>query len=358
MTGSGRAGNGAAHGWTVVTGGERLRVLCEPDWLVPVLDGVLDAGPAVVPDGGDAGPERPADLVVTVQAGRAPFVLPGRVPVTRGAWSDGSRVLVEDACSSGFDLLVDATDVVAGAGGEGQVRVLARYRPPVPTRALNLVLRNRFWLLARQTLVHYPVFWRAGLRGRVPLHASAFAPAATAAAGTPGGPAGTLLIGPGGIGKSTLLLAQTAAGARPASDNLCVWGDGTAYGVVEPVRVEGGTGRRSTHGRRERPLPGRVPQVSPERLVLLQRGPVPGRRPVEPQDAARALVAGTYSAGELRRYWGLAAVLALGTGAGPAHPPVAAVADRIAAALPCEQVCLDRPGDRLPEASDQWEGVS
>lgn len=343
-----------ARTWTVHTGGERVQVRCEPDWLVPALDGVLQGVPDGAPVGAAPGPEQPADLVVTVQAERAPFVLPHRWPVTRGAWTDGTRVLVQDACSSGFDLLVEADVAAEGTpgAGSGQVRVLARYRPPIATRALNLVLRERFRLLARQTLVHYPVFWRAGLRGRVPLHASAFVPAS-------GGPVGTLLIGPGGIGRSTLLMAEAAAGARPVSDNLCVWGDGTAYGVLEPVRVEGGAGRRTTHGRRERPLPGRVLQATPDRVVLLRRGPVPERRLLGPAEAARALVAGTYSAGELRRYWGLAAVLALGTGAGPAHPPVAAAAERITTALPCEQVCLgERPGARLPEASDQREGVS
>jgi hypothetical protein len=39
-------------------------------------------------------------------------------------------------------------------------------------------------------------------------------------------------------------------------------------------------------------------------------------------------------AGELRRYWGLAATLAAGTEIGPAHPPVADIAAAYAARLP------------------------
>ena len=45
-------------------------------------------------------------------------------------------------------------------------------------------------------------------------------------------------------------------------------------------------------------------------------------RPLSPDEAARALVAGTYMAGELRRFWPFAATLALATGIGPVHPDV------------------------------------
>jgi hypothetical protein len=56
------------------------------------------------------------------------------------------------------------------------------------------------------------------------------------------------------------------------------------------------------------------------------------------------MVASTYAAGELRRYWGFAAVLALGTGAGPPHPSVDTVAAGFANRLPCLSVTL--PGAR------------
>jgi len=55
-------------------------------------------------------------------------------------------------------------------------------------------------------------------------------------------------------------------------------------------------------------------------------------------EAARELVAGTYMAGELRRFWSFAATLALATGAGPAHPDVCGMAALLASRLPCFEV--------------------
>ena len=74
-------------------------------------------------------------------------------------------------------------------------------------------------------------------------------------------------------------------------------------------------------------------------IVLLRRT---GADPQESRCAAadvafRTLVAGTFMAGELRRYWGFAATLALASGEGPAVPEVADVARRLADRLPaCE----------------------
>jgi hypothetical protein len=62
--------------------------------------------------------------------------------------------------------------------------------------------------------------------------------------------------------------------------------------------------------------------------------------PISAEDAARELVTGTYMAGELRRFWPLAATLALATGLGPAQPDVAGVAAAIAGRLPCLEVRL------------------
>jgi hypothetical protein len=75
---------------------------------------------------------------------------------------------------------------------------------------------------------------------------------------------------------------------------------------------------------------------------VLERGPHTEVSAIGSAEAARSLVAGTYAAGELRRYWAFAATLALGTGLGPAHPPVAAVAAGYADRLPCLRV---RVGD-------------
>ena len=102
----------------------------------------------------------------------------------------------------------------------------------------------------------------------------------------------------------------------------------TVWGLVEPMRVEGGGGRRMPHGRHERPLEARARRAHPR----LHRRPRARRRlagasltPCSAEAAARALVTSTYMAGELRRYWPFAATLTAGTGRGPAHPPVAEV---------------------------------
>jgi hypothetical protein len=61
---------------------------------------------------------------------------------------------------------------------------------------------------------------------------------------------------------------------------------------------------------------------------------------MSPGAAARDLVGGTYSAGELRRYWPFAATVALGTGLGPAHPPLGAVCEELTARVPAFEVLL------------------
>jgi hypothetical protein len=202
-----------------------------------------------------------------------------------------------------------------------------------------LLLRARFLLLTRAVLMQYPALWRAGLRGRVPLHASAVAVDGRV----------PLLVGPGGCGRTTMLLAAASRGGRACSDNLVVGDEHGVHGIVEPVRADGGSGRRMTHGRREQQLPGRVPELVPDRIVVLRRGvgSQVTTAPLAPDQAARVLTAGTFMAGELRRYWQFTATLALGTGLGPAHPPVAAVAGALAARLPATEVTLasQRTGD-------------
>jgi hypothetical protein len=126
------------------------------------------------------------------------------------------------------------------------------------------------------------------------------------------------------------------------------------WGLVEPLRVEGGAGRRMSFGRSEAPLPGRVKALVPDRVIVVRRGGGESAelRTCPPDMAARALVAGTYMAGELRRYWGLAATLAAGTGLGPAHPPVEGVAHELCHRLPCAELLLPRKpgGTRLADA--------
>jgi hypothetical protein len=73
-------------------------------------------------------------------------------------------------------------------------------------------------------------------------------------------------------------------------------------------------------------------------------------RPISRACAQRALVAGTYAAGELRRFWPLVAVLGLATGRGPVHPAVELVAGILTARLPCYELELGLPpGPRLGE---------
>ncbi|HEY1320217.1 MAG TPA: hypothetical protein VGF32_08210, partial [Streptosporangiaceae bacterium] len=115
---------------------------------------------------------------------------------------------------------------------------------------------------------------------------------------------------------------------------------------VDGTGPGGARGPHAPHGRTEYALPGRASQLDPDRLVVLRRGPagsLAAVKPISPKEAARELVAGTYMAGELRRFWQFAGTLALATGLGPAHPDVAGVAAAIAARLPCTELRLGRP---------------
>jgi hypothetical protein len=107
-----------------------------------------------------------------------------------------------------------------------------------------------------------------------------------------------------------------------------------------------------SYGRREAPLGGRESAQVPDVIVVLRRGirDQPEVRRCDAAAAARWLVAGTYMAGELRRFWSLAATLSAGTGVGNPHPPVADVAAAFAARLPSVELVLGRrPGAPLSE---------
>ena len=152
----------------------------------------------------------------------------------------------------------------------------------------------------------------------------------------------------------------------PVSDNLCTYDGERLHGLPEPRRVDAGTaeGPRRTmpHGRVEQPWDGREHAIRPSLLLVLRRGTAerPTVRPVPPAVAARALVAGTYAAGELRRYWAFAATLALGTGLGPAHPAIVGEAERLAAVPPVPRGRAARTSgdlprrDRRPRRPDAW----
>ena len=287
-----------------------------------------------------------ADVVVSVESTHAPFVLPDLTPVTRGATGDGRQVVLADACGSGLDLLV--------APSSGTLAVTARSRPLARHRALRLATPGRTELLRRAALLQYPMLWWGGVRGDVPLHVSAAQVRGQ----------GVVLAGPGGVGKSTLLAGLSGEDGTPVSDNLCTYDGERIHALPEPRRVEGGTvgygHRRMPHGRVEQPWDSRQDSIVPTLVLVLRRGTgdKAALRPIPPAVAVRALVTGTYAAGELRRYWAFAATLALGTGLGPAHPEIVSGAERLARSVPCVEVVLPgRPVVSLAELVDLAGGV-
>lgn len=274
----------------------------------------------------------PSDVHVVVEPTGGPDREGLRV-VTRGALAGDDRVVLADACGSGLDLEL----ALVGAG----LRVRAWPRATWRHRGLGALAPERRVLLHRAALIQYPALWWAGLRGLVPLHVCAATVSGT----------GVLLAGPGGVGKSTLL-GTLGRGDVAVSDNLCTADTHSVHGLLEPIRDEQGDGRRMPHGRRERAWRDRADFLTPQRVIVLRRGVGDELvvRPAPPGSAARELVAGTYAAGELRRYWAFAATVALGLGHGPAHPPVAAVSEALSHEVPCTLVELpSTTGTTLPE---------
>jgi hypothetical protein len=310
---------------TMTTAGLRVAVRCEVGW---VTERLLDGADGHLVEGDPSG----ADLAVVVEAGRSPFPTQGWRAVTRESWCQDGEVVVSDVATSGFDLRLT---------WDGAVPVMTfRYRPPRRTRAAGLVLRSRARLLLRAALLQFPVLWTVSMLGRAPVHATA----------VDAGPAGpVLLVGASGAGKTTMVERSAAAGGRWVSDNLAVTDGRTLWGLVEPVRSAHGDGRSAPHGRRETRLAGRVDCLRPAALVVLARGPCLQVARLDPEAAARDLVASTYAAGELRRYWPLHAALSLGSRAGPAHPAVQEVARSLAIRMPCFAVELP-PGDTTAPA--------
>src|SRR5919201_3153939 len=316
---------------TLDIAGERLSIECALPW---VADLIAEAAVGEL----RSAPTADGSLRVRVEAQRRPFDTRGWQLLTRGAWRRDGEVVIENACTAGFDVHFRQRRDCA--------QFTYRWRPPLRDRAAARALRSRFHLLARAVLIQYPALWWAGTRGRVPLHAAA----CVAGSATP------LLASPGGIGRSTLVLAELASGGRATSDNLAVADGTTVWGVVEPIRVAGGPGRRMPHGRHEAPLEHRVGSLEPDCLIIVERGTLDRASLVTcgSDAAARALISSTYMAGELRRYWPFAATIGAGSGVGPAHPPIAEVAWELARALPCFLLALGAtPTIRLSELLDR-----
>jgi hypothetical protein len=318
---------------SLATAGERVVFESSIPWVTDLI--AEGAGGELVPIDGPG-----VSLRVHVEADHRPFETRGWELVTRGVWRRDREAVVENVCTSGFDLhLWYAVD---------HIHLTYRWRPPRRERAASRVLRSRFHLLARAVLMQYPVLWWAGVRGRVPLHASACATT----------PSTALVTAPSGVGRSTLLVDELAAGARTTGDNIAVTDGTTVWGLVEPVRVEGGGGRRMPHGRKEAPLQHRAESLAPDCVVVLERSDLehPALSPCSPDAAVRSLVTSTYMAGELRRYWPFAATLAAATGIGPAQPPLMEVAAAIASRLPCFSLALGpKQRARLSELLEAME---
>jgi hypothetical protein len=280
---------------------------------------------------------REPSVHVVVEASREAFDTRHSTLLARGAFKHEGAVVIENACSAGFDLHVQCTPTRA--------EFTFRWRPPSRDRVAARMLRSRFHLLARAVLMQYPALWWSGTNGRVPLHACACLDQG----------ARPLIVSASGVGRSTLVLRELEAGGAATGDNLAA-GDGTTvWGLAEPVRVEGAAGRRMPHSRGEMPLPQRVSSLTPDCIVVLERGAEREfeLNPCDPVRAARSIVTTTYMAGELRRYWGLAATLAAGAEIGPAHPPVADIAAAFAARLPCRLLRLGT--SRSPRLSELFE---
>lgn len=248
----------------------------------------------------------------------------------------------------------DGTVVLASAGGSGyrqrwqvgedSVRVESQWAPSAKESLAARGLPSRFRALRAQVLLHHPVLWWASLDGLAPLHVSVVEVGGT----------NVLLAGPGGVGKTSLVVGELAAGARATCDNLAVSDGSDVFGLREPLRVPAEsagrrTGPRAAHGRREQRWRQVAPSLRPDVVVVVRRdGGTPGLAPVDRDSAHRALVAGTMAAGELMRFWPLAAVLGLATGRGPVLPPVDDVARTLVDRLPCHELRLgDQPGERL-----------
>lgn len=302
---------------TLRTAGEDLHIESSLPWVARCIE---EGSAGELGDGGAAD----ASILVHVESEARAFDTRGWDFLTRGAWRRDGEVVIENACTSGFDVRVECSRLRA--------EFTYRWRPPRRERVAARVLRSRFHLLARAVLIQYPALWWAGMRGRAPLHVSACA----VPAGTP------LLSGASGVGRSTLVVEQLRRGGLVTGDNLAVADGMTVWGLVEPLRIEGGDGRRMPHGRRESPLVERADALRPDRIILLERGrsDAPVLRRCDAERAARSLIESTYMAGELRRFWDFAAILAAGTGLGPPHPPVTDVARAFAAGLPSFSLAL------------------
>lgn len=290
----------------------------------------------------DAHAGRP-DLHVRIESCRSPFPHAGMTPVTRGAWTDGSgHVLFDSVGGSGHSQWWSIDQV------HTTVETRNRWRPSAAQLGAATLLVSRQRALEAEVLVHYPAMWLASQQGLAPLHVSVLRV----------GGAVVALAGPGGLGKSTLVAAELDQSAVALCDNVAV-SDGVAmHGLAEPLRLDPkthfhspGQAGHTTHHRREYRWGARPVRMVPDLLVVVRRGGARSYhvRETTSEAAARAMVAGTFAAGELGRFWALSATLALATGQATVLPAVCEVAGRLAARVPCVELELGAPGIPLRE---------
>ncbi|HVL90651.1 MAG TPA: hypothetical protein VM841_10510 [Actinomycetota bacterium] len=313
---------------TIETAGERIRFDVAIGWVADLVE--ESTGSPLAPGSGDE------TLRVVVERDRKPFP---------GDWDEAGRalarrdreVVIRNAAQSGFDLLVHAW--------HSPPELIFRWRPGIELRAFR-AFPARWRLRLGAMLTQYPALWRASTAARPPLHAACV----RIDQGT------ALVVGMPGAGTSTVLAAEMAAGALPITDNLCVADARTVWGVAEPFRIEPWAvpddviALPTTRGRMSVVPETRLPSARPDVVVLLERGRETRVREADPAELARLMVTSTYACGELRRFWPLAATLAMTTGYGPALPPVLPVARALVDRLPCVGVALARPGIRLSDA--------
>jgi hypothetical protein len=319
------------------TAGQRVTV----DGESGLVHALIAATGAADPD--PAGSGDVPNLVLSLEGERRRFDTRWCEPVTRGAWATGrGEAIIESAGGSGFSQLWSID--------EDGLQVRSRWTPAPKEIAAARLLPARHRALCGQVLLHYPALWLAMQQGFAPLHVSVVEISGVA----------VLLAGPGGVGKSSLVSRELASRARATCDNLAACDGTVAYGLAESLRLPPelngqAAGKRTFHGRRERAWDARVRSLRPSLIVVLRRGTgsAPVVRPITAAQAARAIVAGTYAAGELRRFWSLAAVVSLATGCGPVHPPVKDVAAAFSTRLPCVELQLGmEPGAGLAELLD------
>lgn len=280
------------------------------------------------------------DVRIELEADRHVFSHAGMVPVTRGAWTDGTgSVLFDSVGGSGHSQRWSI-------GANGPVVTRSRWHPSMAQAAAAELLRRRQHALEAEVLLHYPTLWSAARHGLAPLHVSVLRVDDVV----------VVLAGPGGLGKSTMVSVELAHGAVALCDNLAVTDGVALHGLAEPLRVERGTPvpaqrrtGRAMHGRQSYDWGPRPAAMVPDVLVVVRRGhsDTPTLRQTTSDVAARSLTAGTFTAGELTRFWPLSATLALATEDQQVLPAVEEAATRLAERLPCFELELGRPGVAL-----------